>query len=186
MKRILLIIAVVALACGCKRQGGIVFNEICGKDADGDEWIEVANGSDRDINVKGYKLVKYDKEGIDKTIYNFPDSIIKPGAVFVVNGSEIRAKIGKNGIPYKRSLSMEILDAHGRIVDVFDSKQDLGLKGHPEGSSYARIPNVVGEWTLCGSPTYDAANVNERDVVPHPEHEASDFDDEEDDETAEE
>ena len=48
--------------CGTKG-GGIVLNEICGKDSDGLEWIEIGNASNYSINLKGYKLWKLDGEG---------------------------------------------------------------------------------------------------------------------------
>lgn len=180
MKKLSVIIGILALLASCQPQGGIVFNEITGKDADGDEWIEVGNNSATDINVADYKIVKYDKDGIDKTIYTFPDTVIKAGAVYVINESDLRLKGKKNGIPCKKAVSLELLDANGNVLDAFDSKENLSLKGHPVGSSYARIPNLTGEWTLCGTPTFDAPNVNNAAVEVQPEHEASEFDDEED------
>ena len=101
--------------CGTKG-GGIVLNEICGKDSDGLEWIEIGNASNYSINLKGYKLWKMDVEGIDKKMYTFPDTILPPRAILTVNAEELRARI-----PYKKAVIVELYNAEGEIIDSFDS-----------------------------------------------------------------
>lgn len=141
--------------CGTKG-GGIVLNEICGKDSDGLEWIEIGNASNYSINLKGYKLWKMDVEGIDKKMYTFPDTILPPRAILTVNAEELRARI-----PYKKAVIVELYNAEGEIIDSFDSVEELDTESHPVGGSYARIPDLTGDWTVTDHATWESLNQEE-------------------------
>ncbi len=140
-------------ACSHHHQAQPVLNEICGKDADGLEWIEVGNPTHTAINLRNYKLTKMDENGIDKTLYKFPDTLLLPGAIITVNEEDLRARV-----PNKKVAIIELLDPEGNIVDSFDSQEELELVGHPVGASYARIPNLTGDWALCPHATWDTPN----------------------------
>lgn len=146
------------LLCGChgNQQAQPVLNEICGKDADGLEWIEVGNPTQTAINLRNYKLTKMDAEGIDKTLYKFPDTLLQPGAIITVNEEDLRYHV-----PNKKAAIIELLDPEGNTVDSFDSQEELDLSGHAQGASYARIPNLTGDWALCPHATWDAPNPKE-------------------------
>ena len=146
----------MAAACQQKQTSAVVLNEICGKDQDDLEWVEVANASNEAVNMQGYKLVKMDGDGVDKTIYKFPDTLIAPGAIMTVNAEFLKARI-----PNKKPAVIELIDPDGNIADAFDSEQDLELEGHAKGQSYARIPNITGGWALCKSATWDEPNDTE-------------------------
>lgn len=141
--------------CACHHQHPAqpVLNEICGKDADGLEWIEVGNPTRTAINLRNYKLTKMDENGLDKTLYKFPDTLLQPGAIITVNAENLRARV-----PNKKVAIIELIDPEGNIVDAFDSQEELELTGHPEGASYARIPNLTGDWALSDHATWDAPN----------------------------
>lgn len=143
-------------ACGGNQQAQPVLNEICGKDVDGLEWIEVGNPTHTAINLRDYKLTKMDANGIDKTLYKFPDTLLRPGAIITVNEEDLRAHV-----PNKKAAIVELLDPEGNTVDSFDSQEDLEMAGHPVGASYARIPNLTGDWALCPHATWDAPNPSE-------------------------
>jgi hypothetical protein len=132
---------------------GIVINEVCGKDNDGLEWIEIGNASDKSINLKGYKLWKMDTEGIDKKLYNFPDTTLAPHTLFTINAEDLRARI-----PYKKAVIVELYNANEDLIDSFDSSEDLDAESHPLGGSYARIPNLTGEWAVTNHATWEEAN----------------------------
>ena len=140
-------------ACQQKQTSAVVLNEICGKDQDDLEWVEVANASQEAVNLDGYKLVKMDGDGVDKTIYKFPDTLLAPGAIMTVNTENLKAHI-----PNKKPAVIELIDPNGNVADAFDSEQDLDLDGHAKGQSYARIPNITGGWALSKSATWDAPN----------------------------
>ena len=152
MKRLLYAVPLLLMAAACqqKQTSAVVLNEICGKDQDDLEWVEVANASNEAVNMQGYKLVKMDGDGVDKTIYKFPDTLIAPGAIMTVNAEFLKARI-----PNKKPAVIELIDPDGNIADAFDSEQDLELEGHAKGQSYARIPNITGGWALCKSATWD-------------------------------
>lgn len=177
MKKIFYSLALLATLTACQQKQGtgntVVLNEICGKDQDDLEWVEVANASAEPINLKGYKLTKMDGDGVDKTLYKFPDTLLAPGAIMTVNAEFLKARI-----PNKKPAVIEILDPDGNTVDAFDSEQDLELEGHAKGQSYARIPNITGQWALCQSATWDAPNSGQ------PQSEAAEefLDDEEEEE----
>lgn len=155
MKRLLYAVPLLLMAAACqqKQTSAVVLNEICGKDQDDLEWVEVANASNEAVNMQGYKLVKMDGDGVDKTIYKFPDTLIAPGAIMTVNAEFLKARI-----PNKKPAVIELIDPDGNIADAFDSEQDLELEGHAKGQSYARIPNITGGWALCKSATWDEPN----------------------------
>ena len=156
MKKLLFALVAIALLSACqqkKSSGGIVLNEICGKDNDDLEWVEVANASSEAVSLLGYKLVKMDENGLDKTIYKFPDTLLAPGAIITVNTEQLKARI-----PNKKPAIIELVNPDGDIADAFDSQQELALEGHKKGQSYARIPNITGEWTLCNVATWDSPN----------------------------
>ena len=155
MKRLLYAVPLLLMAAACqqKQTSAVVLNEICGKDQDDLEWVEVANASNEAVNMQGYKLVKMDGDGVDKTIYKFPDTLIAPVAIMTVNADFLKARI-----PNKKPAVIELIDPDGNIADAFDSEQDLELEGHAKGQSYARIPNITGGWALCKSATWDEPN----------------------------
>lgn len=181
MKNTVLGIALVAtvtalgLFTSCQKQstGGLVLNEICGKDADGLEWVEIANTSDQAISLNGYKLRKTDEEGIDKKLYEFPDTTIAPGAIYMVNTEDLKASIS-----HKKAIIIDLEDADGNILDSFDSMEELNLDHHPKGASYARVPNLTGKWTLSSCATWNASN-DQAGPAPEASDDDEDLDEEE-------
>lgn len=143
--------------CGCQqnRTDGecIVINEICGKDNDGLEWIEIGNSSGKSVNLKGYRLWKMDTEGIDKKLYSFPDTTLAPHSFFTINAEDLRARV-----PYKKAVIVELYNAEDKLIDCFDSYEDLDAESHPLGGSYARIPDFTGEWTVTNHATWESPN----------------------------
>ena len=158
MKKLFYVAALLMMVAACqqKQSSTVVLNEICGKDQDDLEWVEVANASQEAVNLDGYKLVKMDGDGVDKTIYKFPDTLLAPGAIITVNAEQLKARI-----PNKKPAVIELIDPNGDVADAFDSELDLELEGHAKGQSYARIHNITGNWTLCKSATWDAPNDSE-------------------------
>ena len=173
----LLILPFVLVACNqsAPKVTTVVINEICGKDADGLEWVEVANASSEAINLKGYKLIKMDDEGIEKTLYTFGDTIIAPGAIMTINKEQLKAKI-----PSTKAIIVELLNPNKETVDYFDSDETLDADGHPEGGSYARVPNASGNWAITTQATWNAPNEANAPTVTDEELDLDDFDEDDD------
>lgn len=170
----LLMLPLLLAACnqGTPKSTTVVINEICGKDADGLEWIEVANASNTPINLNGYKLRKMDDEGIEKTLYTFGDTTLAPGAIMTINKEMLKAKI-----PSSKDIIVELLDTNKQTLDYFDSDEEFETDGHPAGGSYARIPNITGHWVITTAATWDSPNDASAPTIK----DDIDFDDEDDD-----
>ena len=149
-----LFVVIIMASCQETSTGNmVVLNEVCGKDNDGLEWVEIGNASADSVNIKGYKLLKMDVEGIEKKLYVFPDMTLAPGAIYTVNAEDLRARI-----PHKKAVIIELINADGDMVDCFDSTEDLDTDHHPAGGSYARIPNITGDWTVVDNATWGLPN----------------------------
>lgn len=165
------VICGIILFAGCTESNkrGLIINEICGEDADGLEWIEVGNASSDSICIKGYKLRKMDVEGLEKKVYTFPDITLGPGDIYTVNTEDLKAHI-----PYKKAVIIELENNQGDVIDSFDSEEELNRESHPRGGSYARTPNLTGEWSVVSHATWNAPNSADSAI----ETDDADFDEE--------
>ncbi len=127
---------------------GLVINEVAAK-GDPLDWFELYNASSDPIALFGFVLAD-DLTDADKRVA-FPDgTVIEPGQY-------LQFQLDKDGWPgfalgSDEELGIWLLD--GTLVATVD--WDEGQSG--EGQSYARIPNVVGEFQTVGGPTPGASN----------------------------
>lgn len=171
MKKIGLILIIVALAMGlmnCNKEveepgldinKSIVINELLpknqryGSDQNGqfDDWIELYNLADQDIDISGFYLTD-SKKNLKK--WKFPSGTIlsKNGYLIVwADGDSLQAGLHTN---YKLSAEGE------NVVLVSPDEEIIDLVEYPATTieqSWARIPNGTGSfvWTV---PTFNQEN----------------------------
>ena len=167
LKFALFIFAIVAFS-GCKNDDDselidnskdVVINELLpknsrnGSDQDGefDDWIELYNNSDQNVDISGYFLSDSKK---NPTKWKFPAGTIIEGKSYLIvwaDGDTLQAGLHTN---YK-------LSAKGEKVVLLNSSQELiNLVEYPPTlveQSWARVPNGTGEfkWAV---PTFNKSN----------------------------
>lgn len=147
---------------------GVVLNEICGKSADGD-WIELYNNADEKVLLDGCILIKTDETGSSKTIYTFPrQTEIQPNGYLVIYGKDSQTPAFTDGISDTKAVGLELQSPAKSSIDKFDRDTNVGKdNAHPEGGSYARLPNGTGAWAVTATATLGAEN--KAGEVPSPE-----------------
>ena len=145
---------------------GLILNEICGKQSPEDDWIEILNTSENDINISGVQVIKTDEDGIKETIFSVPIGVtIEAGAYFVINTEDSNRggdELGPitAGISNSKQVGIALVQPDGEtLIDSFDRDADVGENlGHLSGGSYARIPNGTGDWEISYSATRGEEN----------------------------
>ncbi|MDR2955172.1 MAG: lamin tail domain-containing protein [Prevotella sp.] len=124
---------------------GIILNEICGQQEPDDDWVEIYNSSSSSINLKGVQIIKTDEEGKEKSIFTFPDASIAPGEYKVI--ATLTEEL-TSGISNQKQVGIALAIVTGEIIDSFDRDGNIGQNAwHIPNGSYARIPNITGDWT---------------------------------------
>ena len=127
---------------------GLVINEIA---AQGDplDWFELYNSSDAYLALANF-VVADDLADPGKRVA-FPSELVIPP------GGYVQIQLDKDGWPgfaLGRDEELGIWTAGGTLVaevDWDDGQAD-------EGTSYARVPDVTGDFQTVGNPTPGAAN----------------------------
>ncbi|MDR2039654.1 MAG: lamin tail domain-containing protein [Bacteroidales bacterium] len=141
----------------------IVLNEICGKQDPDDDWIEIFNKSDKEINIGGIGIIKTDETGESKSIFTIPvNTKLAAGAYMVI--ATLSGEL-TSGISNTKQVGIAINDPEGNVIDSFDRDEDIGLnKSHPSGGSFARIPDGTGSWVIIREATRGIANKEEEEL----------------------
>ncbi len=171
MKRIgcILMVLIIAGTMSCNKEKddvevvdenqNVVINELLpknsqyGSDQDGefDDWIELYNLSDENIDVSGFYLTDSKK---DLTKWKFPEgTVIEKNGFLIVwaDGDSLQAGLHTN---YKLSAGGE------NVVLLSPERQMIDLVEYPETlleQSYARIPNGTGDFKWS-TPTFNGIN----------------------------
>ena len=127
---------------------GLVINEIA---AQGDplDWFELYNASGSHLALANF-VVADDLADAGKRVAFPPDLVIPPGGY-------VRVELDKDGWPgfaLGRGEELGIWTSEGVLVAEVDWEEGDA----DEGTSYARVPDVTGEFETVGSPTPGAAN----------------------------
>lgn len=138
----------------------LVLNEVCGYgSASDDDWVEIYNNSENVLNISGVILKK------DFTqIYKVPSGTIISPNQYLVFG--IKNGDFSNGISNSKAVRISLHMPDGVEIEnqVFNKVAEvddvLYGNGHPNGGSYARIPNGTGDFTVVNIRTEGAINVN--------------------------
>ncbi len=133
------------------------------------DWVEIFNSTDKDINLGGYGLSTSD----DTVEFTFPDTVLKSGAYLLVycTGTEQTASGNTLYAPFKLSNSGETLyltNSLGQITDIFSTgKQRDGISaGRNESSPDERLfftvttpgkaNNISVKYSsYCSAPSFD-------------------------------
>ena len=195
MKKILVFAAAAAFAfCACEKdntdkvQGsgneggadkvsGLVLNELSGAD----KFIELYNTTDKEINLDGVYLVKYDssKDGGQSTTWTGKGGIKIAAKGFVVLESsdladeaeggdpayayESANHVFKGGLSGKKNVFIELYSANDEKLSEF-KRGDEGAGwnqvsgfNNDKKHTFSRVPNGTGNWAYA-DPTKGAAN----------------------------
>jgi hypothetical protein len=140
----------------------LVLNEICGKQTVDDDWIEIYNTTDGEIDLNGYTIVKTDDAGAESVIYTATvETKIASHGYFVITTLPVAGEtVLTGGISNTKNLKLELKNSANVVQSTFE-KSDATTSltgGHPTDGSYARIPNGTGDWTIQTVYTKGAAN----------------------------
>lgn len=143
-------------ACTGGSPTAVYINEICGKDSAAGDWIELYNPSNLPVDLSGYYLLKTDEDGLDFTLYEFPDGQqIGAGEFLVVSqlADDLERKIS-----HKKEVGIELVNRHDKTVDQFYRDDEVGDTAHPVGGSYARQSDGTGPWHIAKRATPGESN----------------------------
>lgn len=145
----------LAAACNLKKPQaentgsfkGIVINEIAAHDetADAHSWVEIYNGSDRDIDISGLGLYIWDEYFNGRNLWSAaPGAILKKGERIVVTTEDG----GLNtGISSAAEFTLTLSTADGQEVDSFTRSTSLTRPANTYArGSYQRIPDGGNDW----------------------------------------
>lgn len=134
------------------------------RSASQDEFVEIVNASDADINLGGYRLSTRATNGTDATRHVFPpDTTLAPGTALVVFGGANAATFNPRDAAFggavittasTGSLSLvngggtiTLLDPSDATVDEFTYGGSTSLEGD-RNQSLTRAPDVLGDFAL--------------------------------------
>ena len=172
-KRFLLIASFAAILCSCgpdqpepekyDNMQGLFINEVMPSKSIGKEgWIEICNRSDRSINLKGLNVILTTNLVTEEEVAVLQEGTIDAKGRFVISTDRVEFSS-----PMLRNTLEEvsIADGDGSLLNSFSLKYDYNTTTRPDdGQSYARIPDLTGEWTITGTPTPGEPNYK---IIPH-------------------
>jgi hypothetical protein len=135
-------------------ESALVLNEIMSKDVDGNpDWIEVYNGSDKDMDISGYIL---NDKAVSEGGFSIPSgTIIASKGFYLVDANESGVKVGSGGE------DVSLSDATGVVIDYTktpDMSSDAGL-------TWARMTDGGDPWKIS-SPTPGVTNGTGKNEAP--------------------
>ena len=156
---------------------GVVLNELSGAD----KYIELYNKTDKEIEVYGAYLVKYDssKDGGKSTTWTAAEGMKIPANGYLVLESsdladeaeggdpayayESKAHVFKGGLSGKKNVFIELYDGKGNKLDEFKRGAEgagwnqVGNFENNKKNTFSRVPNGTGDWAYA-APTKGEAN----------------------------
>jgi uncharacterized protein (TIGR03437 family) len=137
-----------------------------------DEFVEIANASDVDLDLGGYKLATLDANGVRTVRHVFaPDTILAPGTAAVVFGGANAATFNPHDAAFGGALvfnastdglsllnggeTVQLLDASGALIEEMTYGGATALAGD-RNQSLTRAPDIFGDFALHQS--LDAAS----------------------------
>jgi hypothetical protein len=138
----------------------LILNEICGKQTVDDDWVEIYNPTDAEIDLNGYTIVKTDETGVESTIFTETvQNIIASHAYYVIKTIQVASEAHlTGGISNTKNVKLELKNAANKVKSSFEKTSTNLIGGHPTDGSYARIPNATGDWTIATTYTKGTAN----------------------------
>lgn len=134
-----------AVAASATAAGSVVINEI---ESDGDaqgDWVELANTDpNNSVDISGWGIID-DDESHDRVI--FPEGTEIESGGYLAVYTESSFGLGSND-------SVTLSDAGGTVVD------ETTWSGHA-ATTWGRVPDMTGDFTVTGEPTRGLRNVEE-------------------------
>ena len=130
----------------------ITINEIVAQDAnDGPDWVEFANQSNQDIDLRGWVI----EDGGQNTIMFAPGTIVPAnGYLRLVQGIDFMFGLGKND-------ELSLRTSMGEVIDYTEWTEDQ----ISPVTSWARIPDMVGEFQSTNQITPGSSNLASSEPV---------------------
>lgn len=146
-------VPVVAAAVEPATADDIVINEV---ESNGDplgDWVELANlNTEQELDISGWTLIDDDPSHDPLVIAE--GTTIESGGYWSVYTDVDPDYFGLGG-----NDSVILRDAEGTIVD------ETTWSGHSP-TTWGRIPDMTGEFTITGAPTRNAPNIDASDIEP--------------------
>jgi len=138
----------------------LILNEICGKQTVDDDWVEIYNPTDAEIDLNGYTIVKTDELGAVSTIFTETvQNKIASHAYYVIKTIQVASEATlTGGISNTKSVKLELVNAASEVKSTFEKTSTNLIGGHLIDGSYARIPNATGDWAIVFPYTKGVAN----------------------------
>ena len=135
-----------SLDCGvCTESPNVVINEIVADAPDGGpDWIELANLGDQDADLSGWMI-----EDAGSNAATFPSLTIIPAGGYLRLVREVDFMFGLGSDD-----RITLLNTDRELIDIVDWSNDDA----PEGTSWARIPDMTGGFETTNQPTPNATN----------------------------
>lgn len=145
----------------------IVLNELYGAGEDNEKFFELYNPGSKEVSLKGYTISKDEENcwtGAD-------DLKIAPKGYYVILGAKGTTPDGfSSGFSAKKTVIVELFDAEGNKIDVFqrgDKGSGWGETIDSNKGSWSRIPDGTGKFMITPTVTQGAAN-NDAEAVEDP------------------
>lgn len=148
----------------------VILNELCGnKVYDGAKFIELYNPTSTEQDIAGWTLRKYAPDATDvagkyNVCWTAPAGTkLAAGAYLVLKSDQTDPTLGFNaGLSAKKGLKFELVDASGKVVDLFLRGKDADPFGEEalaenKEASFSRVPNGGATWAYA-EPTPGEAN----------------------------
>ena len=167
---ILLPAALLAISCEEKpsqeqydSMQGIIINEVSpAKTIVTESWIELYNTSDKQIKLNGMKLQLTTSKVFEEPIAELKEGVIEPNGRYVISSKDVEFAVPIIIADFEE---VAIIDGDGAIINAFSVKYDLQSTAKPQdGGSFARIPDVTGNWAITETASRDARNYK---IEPH-------------------
>jgi hypothetical protein len=145
------------------RNSPLVLNEVCGKQIPDDDWVEFYNNSSSEIDISGIKIVKTDEVGGVSTIYTAAAGKKIAANSYVLVPTLVASDFGygilTGGISNTKSVKLEVKTSNDVVLSSFEKTATVpNVAGHVTGGSYARIPDITGDWAVAATYTKGTAN----------------------------
>ncbi len=134
-------------------EGKLVLNEI---NSNPDDWVEVMNVGDEDLDVSGYEL----RDNSDDHRWKFNEgTVIKAGKIYLVDAKHSGLIFDDATDSYKEGVfedaisigsgdSMRLYDGEGTLLDSYSWSEHAAYDGDNALASYGRYPDGTGAFYL--------------------------------------
>lgn len=140
----------------------VVINELVSKSDDkAKDWVELANPTASDVSIEGWTAKDDGKKGP----ITFPAGTVVPaGGYYVFETEGSNTPDGTEGFGLGDGDEVTIKDKDGNLVDYFKYATHATADG--KNTSWGRLPDMTGTFSITGETTRGAANKPQPATVP--------------------